>query len=160
MTLIWHHCDVFRNGSVSGRFARGTSTDVNGTPSCPLTPCMGSWTGVWTEWTPISEMARSEPYKKTSSKCMRPLRTYHRTIPAHKRCPCRTPWFALTHWGRDKMAAILQATFLLNENNWISNRISLKFVPKVPIENTPALVQVMAWRRPGDKPLSESMMLN
>ena len=26
-----------------------------------------------------------------------------------------------------------------------------------PINNIPALVQIMAWRRPGDKPLSEPM---
>ena len=37
--------------------------------------------------------------------------------------------------------------------------ISLKCVPKVRINNIPALVQIMAWRRPGDKPLSEPMML-
>ena len=30
--------------------------------------------------------------------------------------------------------------------------ISLKFVPKGPINNIPALVQIMAWRRPGEKP--------
>ena len=47
-----------------------------------------------------------------------------------------------------------------NENEWISHRISLKFVPKVRINNIPALVQIMAWRRPGDKPLSEPMMLS
>ena len=35
--------------------------------------------------------------------------------------------------------------------------ISLKFVAKGQINNIPALVQVMAWRRPGDKPLSEPM---
>ena len=46
-----------------------------------------------------------------------------------------------------------------NENEWISPRISLKFVPKVRINNIPALVQIMAWRRPGDKPLSEPMMV-
>ena len=36
----------------------------------------------------------------------------------------------------------------------------MKFVPRVqgPIYNIPALVQIMAWRRPGDKPLSEPMM--
>ena len=45
-----------------------------------------------------------------------------------------------------------------NENEWISPRISLKFVPQVRINNIPALVQIMAWRRPGDKPLSEPMM--
>ena len=48
----------------------------------------------------------------------------------------------------------------LNENVWISNKISLKFVPKVPINNIPALVQILAWRRSGDKPLSEPMMVS
>ena len=43
----------------------------------------------------------------------------------------------------------------LNENVWISIKISLKFVPKVSINNIPALVQIMAWCRLGDKPLSE-----
>ena len=47
----------------------------------------------------------------------------------------------------------------LNENVWISINISLKFVPKSPINNIPALVQIMAWRRSGDKPLSEPMMV-
>ena len=46
----------------------------------------------------------------------------------------------------------------LNENEWHSIKISLKFVPNVPINNIPALVQIMAWRRPGDKPLSEPMI--
>ena len=46
-----------------------------------------------------------------------------------------------------------------NENVWISITISLKFVPKVRINNIPALVQIMAWRRLGDKPLSETMMV-
>ena len=36
-------------------------------------------------------------------------------------------------------------------------KISLKFVAQGPI-NIPALVQIMAWRRLGDKPLSELMM--
>ena len=48
----------------------------------------------------------------------------------------------------------------LNENIRISIKISLKFVPKVPINNIPALVQIMAWRRPGDKPLSEPMAIS
>ena len=48
----------------------------------------------------------------------------------------------------------------LNENAWISLQISLKFVPKVRISHIPALVQIMAWRRPGDKPFSEPVMVN
>ena len=47
----------------------------------------------------------------------------------------------------------------LNENVWISIKNSLKFVPKGPIDNIPALVQIMAWRRLGDKPLSEPMIV-
>ena len=51
---------------------------------------------------------------------------------------------------------------LLNENDRIPIRISLKFVPKGPIDNKPALVQVMAWRQGrllvGAKPLSEPML--
>ena len=46
----------------------------------------------------------------------------------------------------------------LNENVWISIKISLKFVPNVPINNIPALVQIMAWCRSGDKPSSEPMV--
>ena len=48
----------------------------------------------------------------------------------------------------------------LNENVRISIKISLKFVSKGPINNNPALVQIMAWRRSGDKPLSEPMMVS
>ena len=48
----------------------------------------------------------------------------------------------------------------LNENVRISLKISLKIVPKGPINNNPALVQIMAWRRPGDKPLSEPTMVS
>ena len=48
----------------------------------------------------------------------------------------------------------------LNENIWILIKISLKFVPNGPINNIPALVQIMAWRQPGAKPLSEPMMVS
>ena len=47
----------------------------------------------------------------------------------------------------------------LNENVIISARISLEFIPKGPINNIPVLVQIMAWCRPGDKPLSETMIV-
>ena len=60
--------------------------------------------------------------------------------------------------GRHFADEVFKRIFL-NENVWISLKISLKFVPKVPINNIPAFVQIMAWRRPGDKPLSEPMMV-
>ena len=60
--------------------------------------------------------------------------------------------------GRRFPGDILKWIFL-NENAWISIKISLKFVPMCQIYNIPELVQILAWRRPGDKPLSEQMMV-
>ena len=48
----------------------------------------------------------------------------------------------------------------LNENVRVSITISLKFVPKGPSNNFLALVQIMAWCRPGNKPLSEPMIVS
>ena len=47
----------------------------------------------------------------------------------------------------------------MNEYIWISIKISLKYVPEGTVNNNQALVQIMAWRRPGDKLLSEPMMV-
>ena len=54
----------------------------------------------------------------------------------------------LTHWGCDKMAAIFQMAF-----SDVISRMKMK------IYNVWALVQLMAWHWPGDKPLSEPMMV-
>ena len=60
------------------------------------------------------------------------------------------------------MAAILaddnSKCIFLNENDRIPIRISLKFVPRSPVDNKPGLVQVMAWRRTGANPLPELML--
>ena len=57
----------------------------------------------------------------------------------------------------DKMAAVLAddifKCIFLNENDRIQIQMSLKFIPTSPIYNKPALVQVMAWRLIGYKPL-------
>ena len=74
-----------------------------------------------------------------------------------------TACYALIHWGRGKMAFNSQMTFsnafLPNENVWLSIKISLKFVPHDPINNIPALVQIISWCQLGNKPLSESVMV-
>ena len=64
----------------------------------------------------------------------------------------------LRQHGRHFPDDIFKCIFL-NENVWTSIQISLKFVPKGPIDNIPALVQIMAWRPPGGKPLSEPMLI-
>ena len=61
--------------------------------------------------------------------------------------------------GRHFADDIFKCIFL-NENVSFPIKISLKFVPKGQINKIPALVQIMAWRRPGDKPLSEPMMFS
>ena len=47
---------------------------------------------------------------------------------------------------------------IFERNDRIPIRITLKFVPMSPIDNKPALVQVIDWRRRGDTPLPEPML--
>ena len=58
------------------------------------------------------------------------------------------------HFADDALKRIF-----LSENIRISSKITLKFVPTGPVNNIPALVQIVAWRRSGEKPLSEPMMV-
>ena len=74
-------------------------------------------------------------------------------------------WFSpLTHRGWKKNSCLFPNNIFkwifMNENVWIPIKMSLNFVPNVPINNIPALVQIMAWWRPGAKPLSEPMMVS
>ena len=46
----------------------------------------------------------------------------------------------------------------MNEKFYILMQFSLMFVPKVPIDNKSALVEIMAWQQTGDKPLPEPML--
>ena len=59
--------------------------------------------------------------------------------------------------GRHFADDIFRCIFM-NEKLHILIEISLKFTHKGPIDNNPALVYIMAWRRIGDKPLSEPML--
>ena len=60
--------------------------------------------------------------------------------------------------GRHFSADTFKCIFV-NENVPISIKISLKYVPKSSANNMPALVQTMAWRLAGRKPLSEPMVV-
>ena len=62
-------------------------------------------------------------------------------------------------YGRHFPDDIFKCIFL-NENVKISIKISLKFAFKGSIDYIPALVQIKAWRRPGDKPLPEPMIVS
>ena len=70
------------------------------------------------------------------------------------------PWMDFKHTearqdGRHFADDIFKCIFL-NENIWILIKISL---PKSPINNILALVQIITWRRSGNKLLSEPMMV-
>ena len=77
---------------------------------------------------------------------------------------CETDWLTsfntlrLRQNGRHFTDDPFKCIFL-NETVKISIKLSLNFVPKWPINNIPVLIQVTAWRRPGDKPLPEPMMV-
>ena len=55
------------------------------------------------------------------------------------------------HFAEDTFKHIL-----FNENVRISITISLKFVPKGPIDNMPALVQIMPWRQPWHRAITST----
>ena len=85
------------------------------------------------------------------------IRTYHRAL--WRQSP---PKEVLTHppptpheWDERLCADDIFKRIFMNENFYISIQISLMFVPNGSIDNLAALVQVMAWHRTGDKPLSE-----
>ena len=61
--------------------------------------------------------------------------------------------------GRNFADDIFKCIFL-NENVWFPINISLKFVAKCLIDNFSALVQIIAWCRPVDTPLSETMIVS
>ena len=68
----------------------------------------------------------------------------------------------LTHEAETKWTPFRRRHFQVHFVEWKclnSEKKSQKFVPKGPINNIPSLVQIMAWRRTGDKPLSEPMMV-
>ena len=76
-----------------------------------------------------------------------------------------TELITLSHWGRNKMD-ISQITFS-NAFSWMKMyefglrlHWSLFLRAKGPINNIPSLVQIMAWCRSCDKPLSEPMVVS
>ena len=64
----------------------------------------------------------------------------------------------ISHWSRDKMAAILQTTFS-NAFSWMKV-FGFRLIFHWNLFPRVQLVQIMAWRHPVDKPLSEPMMVN
>ena len=68
----------------------------------------------------------------------------------------------LTHWGRDKMAVISQ-TIASSAFSWMKlfnfKWSLMRYVLYGLIDNMTTLVQIIAWRRTGDKPLSEAMLV-
>ena len=60
--------------------------------------------------------------------------------------------------GQHSAEDISKCIFAL-ETYFIFIQITVRFVCKGPIDNKPTLVRIMDWRRTGDKPLSEPMMV-
>ena len=121
-------------------------------------------------WSVNSKQFLAPPYIYWYSRCLNKKYAYVYNCECHKgfRSHDKVMWmympYALNplrptqndrHFADDTLNRIF-----LNENVRILIKISLKFAPKGPINNIPSLVQIMAWCRPVDKPLSEPMMLS
>ena len=86
-------------------------------------------------------------YCRSSISCIQPVLS------------CVLQWWHINSSSHGQNGSHVFKCIFLNENIWVSNKISLKYVPWGLIDNMSALVQIMAWRRPGDKPLSEPMLI-
>ena len=103
--------------------------------------------GLFVTLTTIDDPAHCNKYVKGLRRDMGNAKhqyIYH--IEAETKCPSFPRW--------------LFKCIFLNENVWNSIKISLELIPEGPINSMPALVQIMAWRRTGDKTLSEPMMVS
>ena len=65
-----------------------------------------------------------------------------------------TKWIISNHYAQ--LLVLLYPVWHIDAET----KISSKFVPKVPINNVPALVKIMAWHCSGDKLLSEPMTVS
>ena len=87
--------------------------------------------------------------------------SYGITRPQWVKCDLNATAINTLRWRQNcgYFADIFKTSFL-NENIWILLKIPMKFVLKIWINNIPTLVQIMAWPRPGNKPLSETVMVS
>ena len=123
-----------------------------------------AWTHCWTNIKIAGDLICHDPYvwHRCNAWCGWLVKRFWKVGFSEKYCQKITDFCVNTlrprQNGRHFADDIFKCIFL-NENVWIPIKISMKFVPKGPINNIPALVQIMARRRPGDKPLSEPMMV-
>ena len=74
-------------------------------------------------------------------------------------CVWKTHECAIWHIETEtKLPPFRRRRFQTHFLEWISIKITLKFVPNGPIDEMTALLQIMAWHSIGDKPLSEPIM--
>ena len=110
-------------------------------PQWPVTGVL-SWYHInlsFEDWVPVDEVYRHPIFRSVTVTWQR----FNSSLPGQN--------------GRHFTDVIFRCLFV-NENLCISIKNSLKFVPRGPINNISALVQIMAWCRTGDKPLSEPMI--
>ena len=87
---------------------------------------------------------------KQSNRCYM-VRISGAALQLHMLCSADTlTWHIQAETNSHHFADDIFKCIFFSEDVWISLRISLKFDPKARINNIPALVQIMAWHRPGD----------
>ena len=111
---------------------------------------------IWNSATPSAEIQQKMSWADIIA-CITELTTYFPgmiTLPDlfQTHVGARTRWTPLWQTNTFKFKFV-------NENVLFSIINSPMFVPKGPINNIAALLQLMAWRQSGDKPLSEPLMV-
>ena len=167
-------------GVTRPQWVKGLTYPIAQTPRASITACQGFLSSLFKfcinrwEKCKIFEVGQVKNYwyvePWTSMPCLSTLNATLRTchmfgmrthlfhLIAALFCPIAPHTFRLRQNARHIGDDIFKCIFL-NENVWVLIKISLKFVPKGPIENIPTLVKITAWPRPGDKPLSEPMVV-
>ena len=148
-----HHgtCVTHVPWCMSGSLTRGDGENVPGIPGA----CAPAILRIWQE----AHGQKSQEYNTRSIFCVvlslysAPTQPFHRQgfciVSANVRCGEGTWHGREITWKWHKIQLIC-----------CCRQISLQFVSKGPINNTPAVVSIIPWRRPGDKLLSEPMMVS
>ena len=121
----------------------------------------GSWQTMLCLWTSPMTVLLADPELRCTIDTTKPtwMKCIHSMVPVsglvvphHTNCTC-------VNTLRPVCKRHFQIHFPEWKCFWIRIKMSPKFGSKSPVNNIPALVQIMTWWRPDNKPLSEPMTI-
>ena len=89
-------------------------------------------------------------YENINRSCVFTTRIWHtHSETKRNKSACILYNILTTRQNGHRFADDIYKCIFLNGNSWISIKLTLKLVPRGPINIVPVLVQIMAWRQPG-----------